>query len=527
MNDYEIYKSIKMEDIKKVAAKLGLDEDDITLYGKYKAKIENKDLKKEGKLILITSTNPTPYGEGKTTLAIGLSDVLNKNGYKTVLALREPSLGPVFGTKGGACGGGYSQVVPMDEINLHFTGDMHAITSANNLISSVIDNHIYQGNELKIKEVYFERCLDLNDRALRDVELKTRKDHFNITAASEVMAVFSLATSLKDLEERIGNILVGINDKNEEIYVRDLKCEGAATALLKEAFKPNLVQTIYHNPAIIHGGPFANIAHGCSSIISIKTALSLGDYVITEAGFGSDMGAVKFFDIVCDNNNIYPNLVIVNSTIRSLKYNGEDSLEKGIENLKYHILNMQKFSDNVLVIINRFKDDQDEDINYVKDYVKSLGCETLVSNIYFKGEDDDPAIADIVANLANKEITKKYNIYNKEDDILTKIDKICKDIYYVNEIKYEEKALLKLKSLSNKYNDYKICVSKTQYSITDDPKKLGFPKNNVISIRDIKINNGAKFITVLTGKLIAMPGLSKKANYLNIKVSGDEILGIF
>lgn len=527
MTDYEIYKSIEMEPIIDIAKKINIDEDEIELYGKYQAKINKKPDGKKGKLILVTSTNPTPYGEGKTTLSIGLCDLLNKNGYKSILALREPSLGPVFGTKGGATGGGMSQIVPMDNINLHFTGDLHAITSANNLISAVIDNHIFQGNELKIDKVLFERCLDMNDRALRNVTLENRIDHFNITAASEVMAIFCLAKDLDDLKERIGNILVGITKDKNEILVKDLHCEGAATALLKDAFKPNLVQTLYHNPAIVHGGPFANIAHGCNSIVATNLAMSLADYTITEAGFGSDMGAIKFFDIKCAQNDIYPNLVIVNSTIRSLIHNGDGILSKGIENLKYHILNMKKFTDNVLVIINKFNDDKDEDIEYVKEYCKNLDVESLVSNMYTKGENDSKEIADIVAHLADKEVTRKYNIYNENDDIFTKIEKLCKDIYYVDKINYSEKVKEQLKEINEKYKDFRICISKNQYSITDNPKKLGFPKNNEMTIRDIKINRGSKFITLLTGTIIAMPGLSKHANYLNIDVVNDEIKGIF
>lgn len=527
MTDLEICKNTKMYDIERIAKKIGLKKNEIEKYGNYKAKIKKKANNAKGKLILVTSTNPTPYGEGKTTLSIGLCDLMNKCGYKTILSLREPSLGPVFGTKGGATGGGLSQVMPMDDINLHFTGDLHAITSANNLISAVIDNHIFQGNELGIDEVLFERCLDVNDRALRRIKLENRDESFNITAASEIMALFTLAKDLDDLKEKISNILVGRNKDKKDIYVKDLHCEGAVTALLKDAFKPNLVQTLYHNPAIIHGGPFANIAHGCSSVVATKLAMSLSDYTITEAGFGSDMGAVKFLDIKCEPNDIYPDLIIVNTSIRGLLYNGENTIEKGISNLEYHILNMQKFNDNVLVIINKFSDDKESDIEFVQNFCKERNVECLISNMYSKGENDSKDIAKTVVNYANRKNIKRFNVYKKDDSIKTKIEKYAKEIYYVKDLEYTKNAKEKLDNMKNKYKDYKICISKNQYSITDNPKVLGFPKDNKMTITDIKVNCGAKFITVLTGNVITMPGLSKKANYLNIDVVEDEIVGIF
>ena len=367
MTDYEINKNAKLEHIKDIAKKINIS--DIYQYGDYMAKVNPLNENKKGKLVLVTATNPTPYGEGKTTLAIGLHDALCKNNIKSLVALREPSMGPVFGIKGGATGGGVTQVAPMNEINLHFTGDFHAITSANNLISAVIDNHIFGGNELDIKEVYFQRCLDVNDRALRNVSLGDRNERFTITAASEIMAIFTLAKDIDDLREKIDNIIVGKNSNGEYIYLKELNCTGSVIALLNQAMKPNLVQTLENNPAIIHGGPFANIAHGCNSIIATKTALSLADIVITEAGFGSDMGALKFLDIKCGLNDIYPDLIIINATIRSMKYHGNGNLVDGLANLKFHINNMKKFNDNVLVILNKFNDDTEEEINIVKEYV--------------------------------------------------------------------------------------------------------------------------------------------------------------
>ena len=527
MTDYEINKNAKLLPITEVAKKVSLTEDNLIPYGKYMAKIEGVSLNKKGKLILVTSTNPTPLGEGKTTLAIGLCDALNKNGYQAILALREPSLGPVFGTKGGATGGGMTQVAPMNEINLHFTGDIHAITAANNLIASIIDNHIYQGNKLEIAEVYFQRCLDINDRALREVDLGSRKDHFTITAASEIMAIFTLATSLEDLKKKIDNILIGKNKKGEDVYLKSLNCSGAVVALLKDAFKPNLVQTLENNPAIIHGGPFANIAHGCNSIVATLLAMSLSDYTITEAGFGSDMGAVKFFDIKCDLNGIYPDLVVINATIRSLKYHGDSSLEKGLENLQFHILNMQKFNDNILVILNRFASDTEEEIKIVEDYCKKLKVEVLVSNMYQNGSKDTLDIAKRIVEKTDRPNKKYYHIYDLNDRLTTKIDKFCKDIYHAKEVVYKDNLKEEIDKLDEKYQHYKICISKTPASITDDKNLLGYPKDFKMTVTGYKINNGAGFVTILMGNVITMPGLSKKANYLNIDVVGDDIIGIF
>lgn len=527
MSDYEISKNAKLENIAIIAGKYNLKKDDLFLYGNYIAKINKSvNTNKKGKLILVTSTNPTPLGEGKTTLAIGLCDSLNANGKCAMLALREPSLGPVFGIKGGACGGGLLQVVPMDTINLHFTGDFHAITSANNLIASVIDNHIYFGNELKIEKVVFKRCLDLNDRALRKISLDNREDSFCITAASEIMAVFCLASDFDDLRVRIGDILVGYNNLGEEVYVKDLKCVGAVMALLKDAFKPNLVQTLNHSPAIIHGGPFANIAHGCNSVVATKMALNLADYVITEAGFGSDMGALKFLDIKCGFNDFYPDLIVVNSTIRSLKYNGLGKLEDGICNLEYHILNMKKFHDQVLVILNKFVDDTLEEIEFVKNFCKRLGVEVLVSDMYSNGVSNTTYIADKIEELCNLPNNKAFNVYNSDDDLALKIEKYCKELFYAKDVVFSENAKKDIELLNDKYSDFKICVSKSPSSITDDPKILGFPKNHTMHVTGVKVNRGGKFITVFMGDVLTMPGLGRSSNYLNIDVIDDEVVGI-
>ena len=501
-----------MKKILDIANNLNLEE--IEIYGNYKAKInyncENK--KMNGKLILVTSTNPTPYGEGKTTLSIGLSDSLNKIGKKSIVVLREPSLGPVFGSKGGACGGGLAKVEPELDINLHFNGDFHAITSANNLLCSIIDNHIYEGNNLNIDEVVFNRCIDINDRALRNINLNNRIDHFDITPASEIMAILCLSKNIYDLKEKLGNIIVGYTKEKNEIYAKDLKCVDALTILLKDAIKPNLVGTLYGNPAIIHGGPFANIAHGCNSVIGTKTALKLSDYVITEAGFGSDMGALKFFDIKCRLNNIYPDVVVINTTIKSLKYNGNDNLEKGIENLKFHIENMKKFNDNVIVSLNKFDNDLDSDIEYLKNYVENLNTKFVISTMYKDGEDGCIELANLVLELENN---KEYYMYDLNESLKEKIEKVCKHLGCC-EIIYEEKALQKINNINK---DYPICIAKTPFSITDDKNILGYPKNFKMKVTDIKVLNGAGFIVVYMGNILTMPGLTRDANYLNMHIN--------
>lgn len=493
--------------IKDIINKLNLEEDEYELYGKDKAKLNVNRNDKKGKLILITSTNPTPYGEGKTTLNIGLTDSLNKLGYKTISTLREPSLGPVFGVKGGATGGGKAIVLPQEDINLHFTGDFHAVTSANNLLSAIIDNHIYQGNELGIETVVFNRCMDMNDRALRSVKLKNREDKFDITPASEIMAILCLSKDINDLKNRLSNIIVGYTKDKKRIFVKDLHCEDALTILLKEAIKPNLVSTLYNNPCIIHGGPFANIAHGCNTIIATNTALSLADYVVTEAGFGSDCGALKFFDIKARLNDLNPICVVVNTTIKALKYNGNDDLEKGIENLKFHIENMKKYNDNVIVSLNKFNDDKKEDIEFVRNYCVNLDTKFVVSTMYTDGEDGCLDLASAIVNLENK---KHFEAYKLEDDLQTKIESVC-SLYNCHNIEY--KCLDKIKEIKD---NYPICIAKTPMSISDDPKKLGYPTNYTMTVTDVKVQNGAGFIVVYMGNIMTMPGLAKHSKYLDM-----------
>lgn len=531
MTDLEIAHNAELEDIKIITSKLNLSLDDIEMYGKSKAKIIKNKGNKHGKVILVTAINPTPYGEGKTTVSIGLADAFNKLNKSVCLALREPSLGPVFGVKGGATGGGYSQVVPMEDINLHFTGDFHAITSANNLISAAIYNHIEQGNNLDIKTVTFNRCLDVNDRSLRDVALKCKSgeyiDHFNITSASEVMALFCLATDIDDLRNRLSKIIVGFNSKNEPIYVHDLKLEGALTVLLKEAFKPNLVQTLEGTPAIIHGGPFANIAHGCSSITSIKLAKSLSDYVITEAGFGSDLGAEKFLDIVCPTADITPSTIVLVVTVRALKYNGDGTLEAGICNIDAHLNHLKNYNVPIVVCINKFNDDSDEDINYIKNYVNKLGYSCDISGAYSKGGEGALDLANQVIKSC-EEVNNFKLLVDKNDNIKNKISKLNKLVYNSKRIEYSEVAEEKLKLIDKLgLSHLPICVAKTQYSISDNPKLLGYPKDEVLHVRDLIINSGAGFITVLSGKIYTMPGLPKKPNYENIDLVDGEIKGLF
>lgn len=505
-----------MKNIKDVAKKLKIKGEELSYYGNYIAKINNKYRgTKNGKLILVTSINPTPYGEGKTTLSIGLNDSLNKLGKNAIAVLREPSLGPVFGRKGGAIGGGKAVIEPSNDINLHFTGDFHAITSANNLLCAIVDNHIFQGNELKIDKVNIKRCLDVNDRSLRE--------NFVITTASELMAIFCLSTSLSDLKRRIGNIIVGFTKEGKEIYARDLHAEDACTILLKDAINPNLVQTLYGNPAIVHGGPFANIAHGCNSIIATKLALSVSNYVITEAGFGSDMGAIKFFDIKCKENNLYPDAVVLNCTIKALKYNGEGSLEKGIGNLEYHIKNMAKYTSNLFVSLNLFNDDTNDEVEYIKKFVTDMGYSFSVSTMFRDGEDGCIDLANQILKM--KKNKKKYHMYETDDDLMTKINKVCKNEYGAKEVLFDELALSKIKNLND--SKLNIVISKTPMSITDNPKTLGYPKNFTMRVNDINLYNGAGFITVLMGGVLTMPGLARESNYLNMKIDEEgNITGI-
>lgn len=545
MTDLQIENSIKKIDIKDVASKIGLNESDIEKYGNDKAKINLKKYSNKcGKLILVTSINPTPYGEGKTTLSIGINDALNRLNKKSIVVLREPSLGPVFGIKGGATGGGYSQIIPSIDINLHFTGDIHAVESANNLLCAAIDNHIYFGNRLKFKNILFKRCMDMNDRALRNIiinnnlkKVEPRDESFQITTASEIMAILCLCTDINDLKRRIGNILIGIDINNKPIYASSLNIQDAMTILLKDAIKPNLVQTLENNPAIVHGGPFANVAHGCNSVIATKLALNLGDYVVTEAGFGSDLGCEKFFDIKCKDNNLNPDLVILNVTIRGLKHNGLcpkeeltkynlEYLKKGISNLNAHINIIKKFSNNIMVVLNKFNDDIYEEIKYIKDYCFKTNIPFEISEAYMYGSEGALSVAKTALEVLNNK-NKVNFMYNNQDSIKDKIYSLATNVYNANEIKYSDKALEKIKFIENiGYSDLPICVAKTQYSISDDPNKLGYPSNYKINITDLHLCTGSQFIVVYMNNIITMPGLSSNPNYENMYIDNNLIKGI-
>lgn len=536
MTDIEISRNSNKKNIVDVGKKIGLKKNDLILYGDYKAKIKNiSGRKKQGKLILVTAISPTPMGEGKTTVSIGLGDALNKLGKKVIIALREPSMGPVFGMKGGATGGGYSQVVPMEDINLHFTGDFHAITSANNLISAAIDNHIYFGNSLDIQNVLFKRCLDVNDRALRDVDLGTRHDSFTITSASEIMALFCLATSLEDLRERLGNIIVGTNSQGEYIYVRDLKLEGSLVSLLKDAFMPNLVQTLENTPTIIHGGPFANIAHGCNSLSATKTALSYADYVVTEAGFGADLGAEKFLDIKCRIGNLKPHAVVLVATIKALKYHGgvpkdkifednDEALKKGFANLDKHYSNLCKYGVSVIVCLNRFNTDKDSEIDLLRKHCEEMGYEFTTSTAYVNGGE---GAIDLANRIISAPKSKFKALYKLDLSIEKKVNKICQEIYGANKVNFSDLAKEKIAVINkNNLSNLPICVAKTQYSFSDDKDKVGVPKDFEVTVRDINLYNGAGFITVLLGDIMTMPGLSRKPNYEIIDVVNGEIVNL-
>ncbi len=531
MTDIEIANNTKKESIINIAKKINLDEDNLIMYGTDKAKITLTKGNKNGKLILVTAINPTPYGEGKTTVSIGLGDALNKMNKSTIITLRQPSMGPVFGLKGGATGGGYSQVNPMTDINLHFTGDFHAITSANNLLCAAIDNHIFRGNKLNIKEVIFNRCLDVNDRALRNINLESREEHFNITAASEIMSIFCLSEDLEDLENKLGNIVIGYNDKDEMVYAKDLNIEGALTVLLKDAFYPNLVQTLENTPVIIHGGPFANIAHGCNSIKATKLAKSLSDYVITEAGFGSDLGAEKFFDIKCRKANIKPDCIVLVATIKALKYNDnkkEDNLVNGICNLEAHIKNLKLTNSNIVVCLNKYDSDKEEEINLVKDFCLNNNVKFAVSTAYTDGGDGAITLAEEVLKTLENENNFSY-VYEDNLSIKEKISALATKIYHANNVQYSDEALQKIHKLEEQNLSYlPICVAKTQYSISDDKNKLGFPKDYLINVKDIRLYNGAGFITVLLGDIMTMPGLPDNPNYEKINLDQENnIIGIF
>ena len=558
LSDIEIAQNAKMKKISEIAADLGIGDEFLEPYGHYKAKLSESlysslAFKEDGKLILVTAINPTPAGEGKTTVSIGLAEAMGKIGKKAVLALREPSLGPVFGIKGGAAGGGYAQVVPMEDINLHFTGDMHAITAANNLLCAMLDNHIQQGNELRIdqRRILFKRCMDMNDRALRNIIVGLggkangvpREDGFNITVASEIMAILCLSTDLGDLKERLGNILVAYDLDGQPVFANQLGCTGAMTALLKDALKPNLVQTLENNPAFIHGGPFANIAHGCNSIRATKLALKLGDYCITEAGFGSDLGAEKFFDIKCRYGGLTPACVVLVATIRALKYNGRVpkaelakenmwALEKGIVNLQTHIENMHKFHVPVVVAINRFESDTEKEIDFVKKFCADMGVEVSMCEVFAKGGDGGKDLANKVCEtieLTQGSDEKFRPLYAKELSIKDKIEKLAREIYRADGVTYTaaaDKAIKEIESIG--FRDLPICVAKTQYSLSDNPALLGKPKGFNITVRDARVSAGAGLVVIYTGEILTMPGLPKAPSALNIDcdVNGN-ITGLF
>ena len=554
MEDIEIARNTRLDNIKTIAAKAGIADDELEQYGNFKAKIESKKLlnrlkdRKNGKLILVTSINPTPLGEGKTTMAIGLADGLTRIGKSAIIALREPSLGPVFGIKGGATGGGYAQVAPMEDINLHFTGDIHAITSANDLLSALIDNHIYYGNELGFEKVTWKRCVDLNDRQLRKVEtglsgeknIVTREDGFDITVASEIMAILCLTTDIEDLKRRIGNITIGYNKEEKPITVRDLHAEGALTVLLKDAIKPNLVQTLEHTPAIIHGVPFANIANGCNSILATKMALKLGEVVVTEGGFGADLGAEKFLDIKCRYGNLKPDCVVIVATMRALKHHGGikkeelnvpnvKALAKGIVNLEKQIENMQKFNIPVVVAINKFVTDSDEEINFIKDFCKNLNVEVTLSDVWAKGGEGGLELANIVNNILENEKSSFKVLYDENKSIKEKILTIAKEIYGASNVNYTPAANRQIMELEKfELDKLPICMAKTQYSLSDNPALLGRPEGFDITVKEVRVSNGAGFIVALTGDIMTMPGLPKvpAANKMDILENG-EIVGLF
>ena len=546
MEDFLIANNKKMKKINLVAKKLGISKENLILYGDYMAKINLKLNNNNGGLILVTAISPTPMGEGKTTVAIGIQDAMYKKEINSCLVLREPSMGPVFGIKGGATGGGKSQVIPMDDINLHFTGDFHAVTSANNLICAVIDNSIKHGNQLNINPdtICFYRTLDVNDRALRTVSVALgsevngtpRTDHFTITAASEIMAILCLATDLVDLRRRVSQIIIGKNFNNEYVYVKDLNVTGSVLALLKHAMKPNLVQTLEENPVIIHGGPFANIAHGCNSIIATKLGMALAPYTITEAGFGADLGAFKFFDIKCRMNKLNPLGVVLICTIKALKYHGgwpidlikeknNECLRNGFSNLEVHIENLKKSNVNIIVTLNKYSSDTKEEINIVKDYVNSLGLPFAINEAYSKGGKGASGIVDEIVKLKKKPL---HQIYDLKDSLKEKIEKVATEIYRCGEIVYSEEAAKKLIELNNNFPKYPICVAKTQYSISDDKTKLGKPQGYQIHVTNLNVYNGAEYITVLLGDVMTMPGLPKNPAASLIDIDANEdIIGMF
>ena len=553
--DIQIAQETTMLPITQVAAAYGIGEDDLELYGKYKAKLSNEfrtsiEDMPSGKLVLVTAINPTPAGEGKTTTSIGLAQALSKAGKKTLVALREPSLGPCFGIKGGAAGGGYSQVVPMEDLNLHFTGDFHAITTANNLLAALLDNHIQQGNALGIdtRQVLWKRCLDMNDRALRNIVIGlgakadgvVREDHFVITVASEIMAILCLATDLTDLKERLGRIIVAYNFAGEPVTAKDLNAVGAMAALLKDAMKPNLIQTLEHTGALVHGGPFANIAHGCNSVIATKTALKLSEITVTEAGFGADLGAEKFFDIKCRKAGLKPDAVVLVATVRALKYNGgvpkdqlgEENLEalkKGIVNLEKHIENIQKYQVPVVVTLNSFLTDPEAEYEFIRNFCHERGCEFALSEVWAKGGDGGQELAQkVIQTLETKESHFKM-LYEDELPLKDKIETIAKEIYGAGSVSYSAAAKKALKKITDMgFGNLPVCMAKTQYSLSDDQNKLGRPQGFDLSVRDVYVSAGAGFVVALTGAIMTMPGLPKKPAADSIDVDAEgKITGLF
>lgn len=550
MTDIEIAKQVNLENILDIAKKTNIDENDVELYGKYKAKISNFEKynkNSKGKLVLVTAMSPTPLGEGKTTISIAIADGLRKIGKKSILALREPSLGPVFGMKGGATGGGHAQVAPMEDINLHFTGDIHAITSANNLLSAMIDNHIYYGNKLQIEKVVWKRCVDLNDRQLRKIQtglsgeskIVPREDGFDISVASEIMAIVCLSENIEELKQRLGNIIIGYNKKEEPIFSKDLKAEGAMAVLLKDAIKPNLVQTLEHTPAIIHGGPFANIAHGCNSVIATKLGMELAEYTVTEAGFGADLGAEKFIDIKCRKAQIKPDVVICVATIKALKYHGGvpkeeilneniEALKKGMKNLYKHIDNLKNiFGQNVIVAINKFNTDTGVELNYLKEELSKRNIKVSIVESWAKGGNGAIDIAQKIVNMPESQ-TIKY-CYDLNDSIVDKVRKVAQNVYGAENVIFSDEIMKKVEKIEKLgYGNLPICIAKTQYSFSDNAKNIECAEKFNININDVELKAGAGFIVIYTGKIMTMPGLPQTPAAENIDISNDgEISGIF
>ncbi len=553
--DIQIAQEAEMMHIREVAAQLGIEEDELELYGKYKAKLSDELMekvkeRKDGKLILVTAINPTPAGEGKTTTSVGLGEAFGKMGKKAVLALREPSLGPCFGIKGGAAGGGYAQVVPMEDLNLHFTGDFHAITSANNLLAALLDNHIQQGNELNIdpRQVVWKRCLDMNDRVLRNIVVglgskmdgMVREDHFVITVASEIMAVLCLADDMADLKKRLGRMIVAYNFEGNPVTADDLKATGAMAALLKDALKPNLIQTLEHTPAIVHGGPFANIAHGCNSVRATKTALKLADYVVTEAGFGADLGAEKFLDIKCRMAGLKPDAVVLVATVRALKYNGGvpkaelsnenlEALKKGIVNLEKHIENLQKYHVPVVITLNSFITDTKAETAYVEQFCREKGCEFALSQVWEKGGEGGIALAEKVLKTLEEKESRFQPLYDSSLSLTEKIETVAKEIYGADGVSYAPAALKELKRIEALgMGEFPVCMAKTQYSLSDDQTKLGRPSGFTVNVREVYVSAGAGFVVAVTGAIMTMPGLGKTPAAYGIDVSDDGVItGLF